>query len=123
MNIELKAPVSEECKARYCCKKTAEIVYALLNKHDMHGKFMISSFGAEILKQVEDVRKKHEGIHPSFEIIYLWNNENQPLPSPDIYTAKGDGVNISANHLTVEVFEICKAKGLKVGVWISASNF
>jgi len=32
-------------------------------------------------------------------------------------------VNISANHLTLEVFKHCKAKGLKVGVWISAKDF
>jgi len=76
MNIELKAPLSAECQARYDCHKTAEAVYSILTKHSMHGKFLISSFGSEILKAVEDVRAKYAHHHPRFEVIYLYNHSN-----------------------------------------------
>lgn len=58
-----------------------------------------------------------------FDIIYLYNYENQPLPEPEVYTAKGDGVNLSANHLNEEVMVNLKRAGLKVGVWVRAKDF
>jgi hypothetical protein len=61
--------------------------------------------------------------NPHFDIIYLFNSENTPLPDVEIYTAAGDGINISANHFTPEVAEICKEKGMKIGVWVSAKDF
>jgi glycerophosphoryl diester phosphodiesterase len=50
INIELKGPRSEEYKHKYSCKKAAEEVYDLVIKHNMHGKFLISSFGSDILE-------------------------------------------------------------------------
>ena len=41
-----------------------------------------------------------DGLPPSFEIIYLYNYENQPLPEAEIYTNFGDGINISANYIS-----------------------
>ncbi len=64
-----------------------------------------------------------DGAPPSFEIIYLYNYENQPLPDPEIYTAFGDGINISANFITKEVVEACHRKNRKVGVWIRVKDF
>ena len=64
-----------------------------------------------------------DGAPSSFDIIYLYNYENQPLPSPDIYTSFGDGINISANYITQDVVDTCHSKGLKVGVWIRAKDF
>jgi hypothetical protein len=46
-----------------------------------------------------------------------------PLPSPDEYLAKGDGINISANHITMEVVRLVKDKGMKLGVWIRAKDY
>jgi hypothetical protein len=89
----------------------------------MFGKFAISSFNSDILTEVERVRARNEGVHPRFDILYLYNHENNVLPSKEEYTGYGDGINISANHLTLEVFENCKSKGLKVGVWIRAKDF
>jgi len=89
----------------------------------MHGKFLISSFGYDQLEEVEKVRAKHEGIYPHFDVIYLYNYENQPLPTPDEYTARGDGINISANYLTEEVVSLVKSKGLKIGCWVRAKDF
>lgn len=123
INIELKGPRTEEIKSRYSPKNAAEAVHALVVKHNMHGKFLISSFTAEILKAVEDVRQQHESTHPRFDIIYLYNFENLPLPAPEVYTAFGDGINISANHLTEEVVENCKRNHKKIGVWIRAADF
>lgn len=62
-------------------------------------------------------------MYPRFDIIYLYNYENMPLPSPDEYTSRGDGINISANHLTADVVQNCKNKGMKLGVWIRAKDF
>ena len=75
---------------------------------------------------MEKVRAKHysvDGAPTSFEIIYLYNFENQPLPSMDIYTAHGDGINISANYITAEVVEACHSRGKRIGVWIRAKDF
>lgn len=89
----------------------------------MHNKFLVSSFSKDILEAAENTRNRFEGVYPKFDIIYLYNDDNVPLPSPDVYTAFGDGVNISANHITQEVVNICKQKGLKVGVWIRKIDF
>jgi predicted peroxiredoxin len=45
------------------------------------------------------------------------------LPSKEEYLSKGDGINVSANHLTEEVVKNCKEKGMKIGVWIRARDF
>jgi len=52
INIELKGPRSESFKHKYSCHKAAEAVYALIIKHNYHGKFLISSFGSDILEAV-----------------------------------------------------------------------
>jgi len=44
INIELKGPKTEEIKAKYDHYQAAEAVYNLATKHNMHGKFLISSF-------------------------------------------------------------------------------
>lgn len=108
INIELKGPRSEELKARYSCADAAEKVYELVIKHNMHGKFLISSFGQDILEAVEIVRSKYESKYPKFDIIYLYNSMNVPLPASEIYTLHGDGINVSANHLTEEVIANCR---------------
>ena len=46
-----------------------------------------------------------------------------PLPEPDVYLARGDGINISANHITQEVVELCHGKGMIIGVWVRAKDF
>ena len=77
-------------------------------KHEYHGRFLVSSFNSENLVEIEKVRKLYyggrvstiDGAPQSFEIIYLYNFENKPLPEADIYTNYGDGINISANFIT-----------------------
>lgn len=64
-----------------------------------------------------------DGAPPSFDIIYLYNYENLPLPDVEVYTAHGDGINISANHISQEVVDNCHRKGLKIGVWVRAKDF
>lgn len=112
-----------EYKSRYDCLKTANAVLELVVKHNIHGKFSISSFNRPLLKAVEIARLDYEKCYPRFDIVYLWNNFNHPLPTPDEYTANGDAINISFNHFTEEVFEICRSKGLKLGVWIRKQNY
>jgi len=75
------------------------------------------------LKAVENVRQKYENKHPRFDIIYLYNSRNVPLPAAEIYTAFGDGINISANHMTEEVITNCKRNHKKIGVWIREEDF
>ena len=92
----------------------------LVHKYNYHGRFLVSSFNSDILREVERVRDriyggrvtKIDGAPPSFDIIYLYNYENQPLPEPSVYTSNGDGINISANYITQEVVDNCHAKGL-----------
>lgn len=45
------------------------------------------------------------------------------MPSPDEYTSRGDGINISANHISKEIVDFVKSKGLKIGVWVRARDF
>ena len=98
-------------------------MYDLLMKYNMHGKFLFSSFSYDQLREVELVREKYTSVHPKFDVIYLYNYENEPLPTPEEYTSRGDGINVSANHLTAEVVHICREKGLKIGVWIRTKDF
>lgn len=118
LNIELKAPKTKEILKNYNIEKAAQTVYDLLIKYDMHGKFQFSSFSFEQLGELQKIREKNEKIYERFDIIYLYNYHNKALPSPDEYLAIGDGINISANHITQEVVDHCKRKGKKVGVWI-----
>ena len=53
----------------------------------------------------------------------MYNYENQPLPDPEVYTSKGDGINISANYINREVVENCHKKNMKIGVWVRAKDF
>jgi glycerophosphoryl diester phosphodiesterase len=46
-----------------------------------------------------------------------------PLPSPDEFLSRGDGINISATHITPEVVRLVKDKGLKLGVWVRAKDY
>jgi glycerophosphoryl diester phosphodiesterase len=62
-------------------------------------------------------------VHPRFDIIYLYNSNNVPLPDVEIYTKYGDGINISANHITEEVIANCKRNHKKIGVWIRSADF
>ena len=89
----------------------------------MHGKFLFSSFEYSQLKEVEKVREKFKGIHQTFDVFYLYNYKNEPLPEPDVYTSKGEGINLSANYINKEIVEHCKSKGMKVGVWVRAKDF
>jgi len=66
---------------------------------------------------------KNESTYPKFDIIYLYNHSNVPLPPAEVYTAYGDGINVSANHLTEEVILNCKRNHKKIGVWIRAADF
>ena len=127
----MKGPRTESLKPRYNCALAAQLVYDLVVKYNYHGRFLISSFNYDILEEVEKVRTKYyggristiDGAPSSFEIIYLYNHENSPLPDPEVYTSRGDGINISANYITQEVVNNCHNKGLKIGVWVRAKDF
>ncbi len=103
----MKGPRTAELKPRYSCEAAANLVYELVEKYNYHGRFLVSSFNSDILQEVEKMRKAKyggrvssiDGAPQSFDIIYLYNYENQPLPEPDIYTSFGDGINISANYI------------------------
>ena len=130
INIELKGPRADEFKPRYNCALAAQLVQDLVVKYSYHGRFLVSSFSSDILQEVEKVRdrfygapKLEDGAPKSFDIIYLYNFENLPLPDKEVYTAFGDGINISANHITKEVVDNCHAKGRKIGVWVRAKDF
>lgn len=86
----------------------------------MHGKFLFSSFGEDILQEIEKLREKYDGVHPRFDVIYLHNYENLPLPSTEILLSKGDGINISANYITADIVNLCHSRGKKLGVWIKS---
>ena len=49
--------------------------------------------------------------------------DHDELPSPDIYSVKGSGINISSTKLTREVVEICHLNNKLVGVWIDKDIF
>jgi|LauGreDrversion4_2_1035121.scaffolds.fasta_scaffold558851_1 glycerophosphoryl diester phosphodiesterase len=127
----MKGPRSDALKPRYSCELAANLVNELVQKYNYHGRFLVSSFNSDILKEVEKMRdrvyggriQKVDGAPPSFEIIYLYNFENNPLPEPEVYTSFGDGINISANYITKEVVEACHRKNLRIGVWIRVKDF
>lgn len=123
MNVEVKGPRSESLKPKYDCDLVISGVLELVDRYEMHGKFLFSSFNYDVLAAAERARERRRETHPRFDVIYLYNYENQPLPSPDEYTARGDGINISANHISDEVVANVKAKGMKLGVWIRVKDF
>lgn len=131
INIELKGPRSDEFKLRYDCALAAQLVSELVHKYNYHGRFLVSSFNSDILQEIEKMRDRVyggriptiDGAPASFEIIYLYNYENQPLPDASVYTKYGDGINISANYITKEVVDNCHAVGKSIGVWIRAKDF
>ncbi len=58
------------------------------------------------------------------KIIYLYNfEEHFELPEPDIYAARGDGINISSTKLSQEVIQNCHARGKIVGLWVNKKAF
>ena len=118
VNIEMKGPHDPVLKNRYSWQLAAKLVGNTVNKHNMHGKFLISSFNKEMLTEVELMRARYEVIHPRFDIIYLYNYQNAPLPSWTEYTWYGDGINVSSNYINEEVVSYCRRLGKKVGVWI-----
>ncbi|CDW73445.1 glycerophosphoryl diester phosphodiesterase [Stylonychia lemnae] len=123
INIEVKGPRTESLKPKYDCDKVVAEVLGLVDKYEMHQKFLISSFNYDVLASAEKAREARKETNPHFDIIYLYNYENQPLPSPDEYLARGNGINISANHINDEVVSQVKSKGLKLGVWIRAKDY
>jgi glycerophosphoryl diester phosphodiesterase len=58
VNIEMKGPRSAHHKNRYDCALLADLVYKLVNKYNMHEKFLVSSFSSDILTEVERVRSR-----------------------------------------------------------------
>lgn len=56
--------------------------------------------------------------------MYLHNYyEHFELPTPEVYSCQGDGINISSTKLTREVVENCHRNGKTVGVWVNAEVF
>jgi hypothetical protein len=104
----MKGPRSDENKPRYSAELAARLVHELVEKYNYHGRFLVSSFNSYILEEIDKMRARVyggrvssiDGAPPSFEIIYLYNHENHPLPEPEVYASFGDGINISANHIT-----------------------
>eukprot|EP00347_Sterkiella_histriomuscorum_P003717 403363216 len=123
VNVEVKGPRTAELKPKYDCDLVISGVLELVDKYDMHGKYLFSSFNYDVLAAAERARERRRDTHPRFDVIYLYNYENEPLPSADEYTSRGDGINISANHITDEVVANIKSKGMKLGVWIRAKDF
>ena len=123
VNVEVKGPRTAELKPKYDCDLMINGVLSLVDQYEMHGKFLFSSFSYDVLEAAERARARRRDTHPRFDIIYLYNYENQPLPSVEEYTSRGDGINISANHINDEVVANVKSKGLKLGVWIRAKDF
>lgn len=61
INLEMKGPRSDEHKPRYSCELAAKLVYELVDKHNYHGRFLVSSFNADILVEVERMRARQYG--------------------------------------------------------------
>jgi glycerophosphoryl diester phosphodiesterase len=121
INIEVKTPYSKEIKTRYDYKNTISMIYELIRKYEIGAQCCVSSFDPDLLEELDSLRKLHQ---VNVEIIYLYNfYDHMCLPDPSIYAVKGDGINISSNHLTAEVIRNCHNNGKKVGVWIDASLF
>ncbi|TNV76407.1 hypothetical protein FGO68_gene13413 [Halteria grandinella] len=131
INIELKGPRTAEFKKRYDCALAAQLVSDLVHQYEYHGRFLVSSFNADILEEIERMRLRVyggrisviDGAPSSFDIIYLYNYENQPLPEREVYTKHGDGINISANYISKEVVDAVHESGKKIGVWIRAKDY
>lgn len=82
---------------------------------------MVSSFDGDILSELENLNLVNS---TSVKSIYLYNfYEHRELPEPDIYAAKGHGVNISSTKMTREVIQNCHRNGKLVGVWVNAEAF
>jgi hypothetical protein len=69
------------------------------------------------LKEVELHRESKMSNYERFNIYYIYTRANKPLPAVDVYCGHGDGVVMSANHLTEEIVDILRKRGMKIGVW------
>jgi len=61
VNVEMKGPRTESLKPRYSCEKAANLVYELVEKYNYHGRFLVSSFNSDILREVERMRARVYG--------------------------------------------------------------
>ena len=122
VNVEVKGPRTETLKPKYNCDLVVNGVLSLAEKHNYFSKFLISSFNTDILEAAQTAKRSLSS-EKMFDIIYLYNYKNLPLPEPEVYTSYGDGVNLSANHINDEVVANLKDKGMKIGVWVRAEDY
>lgn len=78
----------------------------------------LSSFNHEALKYFET--KQIEVYSTNLiETIYLYNFcDKEEMPSSEIYTSQGSGINLSSRKVTHEIVQNCHRAGKKVGIWI-----
>ena len=119
LNIEVKAPHDLATRERYDYKLAIEKVQTLIGKHGIR-ECCVSSFDHDLLGELSRLNAKHG---TQVEAIYLYNYyDHDELPSPEVYTALGRGINVSSRKLTREVVEACHARGKVVGVWIDKDH-
>lgn len=127
VNIELKGPRTPALAAIYDYHLAAKSVLECVKTHKMHDRFLVSSFNHhDLLVAMEQARINYlseSEDHTYFDVIYLQNYHNEPLPEIDFESFSGDGFNVSANHISQEFVESCRMHGLKVGVWIRKRDF
>lgn len=100
LNIEVKAPHDPITRERYNYKLAIEKVHALIGKHGIR-ECCVSSFDHDLLGELTRLNLEHG---TQVESIYLYNYyDHDELPSPEVYTAVGRGINVSSRKLTREV--------------------
>ena len=121
INIEVKVPHEDHAKSFYDFKKAISLVHKTIIASGLESNCCVSSFDSDILEELDSLNKC---LITLVRIICLYNfEENYELPEPDVYAAKGDGINISSTKLTQEVIQNCHARGKIVGLWVNKQAF
>jgi len=121
LNIEMKVPYLEEPRSRYNVLKATELTHRLIQDYDLADYCFISSFnhGDVMLRNIDNLNEQ-TGYH--VRTVYLYNFYPETvLPSFEEIVRRGDGINISYEHLTQELVSFCHAHKKLVCVWIDTT--
>jgi len=113
INVEMKAPVSEEVQKRYNYEAACQIVNEAINRHGIEERTIISTFDKKLANLMEAV-PNHK-----FKVIQLLNNDG---PEVNGYETSLTGINVDYHYLEQDVIEKTQADGKVIGVWYWNSN-
>ena len=115
INVEMKAPLSEEMQKHYNYEAASQIVNEAITRHGIEDRTIISTFDKKMANLMETAPNR------KFKVIQLLNYDG---PEQDGYeTSTGmTGINVDYHHLEQKVIEKTQEDGKVIGVWYWNAN-